>query len=166
MVVGSDRGSSYVSHLAQDLYKELGIKRIKTTANHPESNGLVERFNRTLKYTMKVWCNENQDDWDIFYPHSFFAYNTSVHSLVQETPFFLTHGRDAQLHIDIMTNTRRTQTAGVYQYATELVQRLYDIHQRVKEILENENEKRVENMGPLKQYKIGDKYYYMIIQQK
>ena len=157
LVVGTDRGSPYLSQLAQAIYKELGIKRTKTTANHPQANGLVERFNRTLKYAMKVWCNENQDDWDEKYHHAYFSYNTLYHSLVQETPFFLATGRDARLHVDIMTGNRRSTTPGVYQYATELVQQLHDVHQRVKEILENENKKRIDDMVPLKQYQIGDK---------
>ena len=157
MVVGSDRGSPFVSQLASNIYKELGIKRIKTTAYHPQSNGLVERFNKTLKYMLKVWGNENQDDWDMFYMHAVFSYNTLYHSLIQETPFFVTHGRDARLHVDIMTNNRREPTVGVYQYATELVQRLYDVHQRVKEILQNENDERVDKMTPLRELKIGEK---------
>jgi hypothetical protein len=156
-LIGTDRGSPYVSELAKQIYKELGIKRTTTTANHPESNGLVERNNRTLKYAAKVWCNENQDDWDLLLNHFYFSYNTQVHSLVQETPFFLATGRDAKLHVDIMTNTRRTPVVGVYQYATELVQRLFDVHNRVREIYENENEKRIAEMGPLRQYKAGDK---------
>jgi transposase InsO family protein len=85
LIVGSDRGSPFMSHLASDLYKELGIKKVKTTAYHPQSNGIVERFNKTLKYAMKVWCNENQNDWDITSPHAFFSYNTLYHSLIQET---------------------------------------------------------------------------------
>ena len=44
LIVGSDRGSPFMSHLASDLYKELGIKKVKTTAYHPQSNGIVERF--------------------------------------------------------------------------------------------------------------------------
>jgi hypothetical protein len=156
LIVVSDRGSPFVSHLAMDLYKELGIKRIKTTAWHPQSNGLVERFNRTLKTTLKIWANENQDDWDVLLCYAVFAYNTSYHSLVQETPYFLTHGRDANLHVDIMLNIRRDKTPGVYEYATEVVQKLYDVHSRVKEILENENIKRIDNVSELREYKVGD----------
>lgn len=156
LVVISDRGSPFVSHLAQDLYKELGIKRIKTTAWHPQSNGLVERFNGTLKIALKLWANENQDDWDLLLCYAVFAYNTSYHSLVQETPYFLTHGRDANLHINIMLNTRREKTPGVHEYATEVVQKLYDVHMRVKEILENENTKRIDNKVELRVLNVGD----------
>ena len=47
----SDNGSVFVSELAQAIDKELGIKRVKTTPLHPQSNGLPERFNGTLKQT-------------------------------------------------------------------------------------------------------------------
>ena len=48
-VILSDRGSGFVSKLAQLIYAMLGIKRVTTTAWHPQSNGVVESFNGTLK---------------------------------------------------------------------------------------------------------------------
>ena len=63
-----------------------------------------------------------------------FSYNTLYHSLIQETPFFVAHGRHARLHVDIMTSNRREPTVGVYQYATELVLRLFDVHQSERNI--------------------------------
>jgi hypothetical protein len=157
LCVTTDRGSPFVSQLAADLYKELGIKRIKTTAYHPQSNGLVERFNKTLKQTLKIWSNDNQDDWDVLLCYAVFSYNTLFHTLLQETPFFVAYGRDAVLHIDIMNNVRREKHAGVHEYATEVVQKLYDVHTRVKDILKNENEQRIEKMVELREFKIGEK---------
>ena len=45
----TDRGTNLLSHLMRDLCELLGIKKLNTTAYHPECDGLVERFNRTLK---------------------------------------------------------------------------------------------------------------------
>ena len=45
----SDRGTNLLFHLLMDLCKLLGIKKLNTTAYHPQCNGMVERFNRTLK---------------------------------------------------------------------------------------------------------------------
>ena len=44
----SDRGSAFLSHLIQEVCQLLGIHRVNTTAYHPQTDGLVERFNRTL----------------------------------------------------------------------------------------------------------------------
>ena len=79
-VLQSDRGSAFTSVLAANIYKQLGIKQIKTSAYHPQSNGVIEIFNKSLKDTLKKWANENQNDWDVLLPFAIFAYNTAFHS--------------------------------------------------------------------------------------
>lgn len=49
----SDRGTNLLSHLMKDICRMLGIKKLNTTANHPQCNGAVERFNRTLKSMLR-----------------------------------------------------------------------------------------------------------------
>ena len=50
---------------------------------------------------LKHFCNEAQSNWDILLQAVTYAYNTSVHSALQETPHFLLHGRDPRLPVDI-----------------------------------------------------------------
>ena len=45
----SDRGTNFTSSLMQEFYNIFGIHAIKTSAYHPQTDGLVERFNSTLK---------------------------------------------------------------------------------------------------------------------
>lgn len=45
----SDRGTNLLSFLMKDVCELLGIRKINTTAYHPQCDGMVERFNRTLK---------------------------------------------------------------------------------------------------------------------
>ena len=45
----SDRGTNLLSHLMQDVCRLLGVKKLNTTAYHLQCDGMVERFNRTLK---------------------------------------------------------------------------------------------------------------------
>lgn len=49
----SDCGANLLSHLMLDVCKLLGIEKLNTTAYHPQCNGLVERFNRTLKTALR-----------------------------------------------------------------------------------------------------------------
>ena len=44
----SDRGKAFLSSLMEDIYKLMGIHKVSTTAYHPQTDGLVERFNRML----------------------------------------------------------------------------------------------------------------------
>lgn len=45
----TDCGSNFTSRLMKSLYECLGVKGIKTSPYHPQTDGLVERFNATLK---------------------------------------------------------------------------------------------------------------------
>ena len=50
----SDQGPQFTSHLWKELHQVLGIQQNHTTAYHPQANGMVERFHRTLKAALKA----------------------------------------------------------------------------------------------------------------
>ena len=60
----SDQGANFVSTVIQSLCSKLGIKRTQTTPYHPQGNGQVERFNRTLEAMLSKVVADNQKDWD------------------------------------------------------------------------------------------------------
>ena len=54
MTITSDQGQQFESHLWKALMNLLVTKRNRTTAYHPQANGLVERFHRHLKSALKA----------------------------------------------------------------------------------------------------------------
>ncbi|KAJ8019806.1 hypothetical protein HOLleu_41546 [Holothuria leucospilota] len=46
--IQSDQGSNFMSTVFQQMLYELGIDQIKSSAYHPESQGVLERFHQTL----------------------------------------------------------------------------------------------------------------------
>ena len=72
----SDQGSNFESHVFQSICKLLGINKTKT-AYHPQSNGLVERFNRTIQTMLSMYVREDQADWDVHLPYAMMAYRAS-----------------------------------------------------------------------------------------
>ena len=125
LVLLSDRGSGFTSILFTQLLKILNIKKIKTMAYHPKSNGGVEIVNKTLKRTLKMWVNEHQNDWDVLLPYAIFSYNTSVHSTVHETPFYLNSGRQARTAVDAISRNDLENYSDTHGYARELAEKLH-----------------------------------------
>ena len=64
-----------------------------STAYHPQTNGLVERFNKTVQSIILTTCSEQQDDWDENIEEILFSYRTMVHSTMKKTPFEIMFGR-------------------------------------------------------------------------
>lgn len=83
----SDRGTNFVSALAKSFYETLGIKKSSGAAYHPQTQGLVERFNRTLISTLRMYVDELQSDWDVYLQRVLFAYRTSFHEALGDSPF-------------------------------------------------------------------------------
>ena len=57
--ISSDRGSQFISGLWSAVAELLGTKIHHTTAYHPQANGLVERFHRTMKSAIKARLNDS-----------------------------------------------------------------------------------------------------------
>ena len=85
----SDNGSNFASKLFQRVCGYAGIANLYTSTYHPQTNGQVERYNRTILAMLRNYINEHQDDWDQYVTALTYAYNTSVHRSTGTTPFEL-----------------------------------------------------------------------------
>ena len=59
--VTTDRGTQFTGSAWQDLCRSIGMEHVSTTAYHPQSNGLIERFHHQLKESLRARCGEK--DW-------------------------------------------------------------------------------------------------------
>ena len=85
----SDRGTNLLSHLMKDLCKMLGTTKLNTTAYHPECDGMVERFNRTLKAMLRKHAARFGKQWDRYLSCVLWAYRNTSHESTGEKPSFL-----------------------------------------------------------------------------
>ncbi|XP_064398966.1 uncharacterized protein LOC135345475 [Halichondria panicea] len=90
----SDRGTNLLSHLMTDVCALLGVKKLNTTSYHPACDGLVERFNRTLKTALRKRAAECGDQWDRYLSGVVWAYRNVPHESTGEKPSFLLYGVD------------------------------------------------------------------------
>ena len=78
--------------MIHELSELLGTVKTKTTPYHPRSDGLVERFNRTLLAMLAMFVSQEHDNWDDLLPFMMLAYNTTVHTSTGFTPYRLVFG--------------------------------------------------------------------------
>ena len=83
--------------MIQRLSELLGTVKTKTTPYHPRSDGLVERFNRTLLAMLAMFVSQEHDNWDDLLPFMMLAYNTTVHTSTGFTPYRLVFGDECNL---------------------------------------------------------------------
>ncbi len=70
----TDQGTAFMSRTIRKLYELLGIKSVRTSVYHPQTDGLVERFNLTLKTMIRKFVHEDAKNWDkILRPHTAYA---------------------------------------------------------------------------------------------
>lgn len=70
----------------------LSIKGLRTTPYHAQGNGLVERFNGTIKNMLKHLCQEQPKEWDRYIPALLFSIREVPQESLQFSPFELLYG--------------------------------------------------------------------------
>src|SRR3954469_23425478 len=95
----SDRGTHFNNQMVEKLLEKFGIRHLFSTPYHPQTNGLVERFNRTLCESLSKLVKQTTE-WDKYIAPVLFAYRTSRHSTTKISPFYLVNGREAKLPVD------------------------------------------------------------------
>ena len=101
----TDHGTNFISLLLTELYRMLHVHPIKTTPYHPQTDGLVERFNRTLKTMLKKTVNKEGKDWEKLLPYLLFAYREVPQASTGFSPFELLYGRQVRGPLDILNES-------------------------------------------------------------
>jgi uncharacterized C2H2 Zn-finger protein len=132
----SDQGRNFESQVFAEMCKLLGIKKTRTTPLHPQSDGMVERYNRTLEHQLAIFVNENQRDWDEHIPLLLMAYRTSTHELTGITPAKMMMGRDLSIPLDLVMGhpPQRSQESRL-SYVARLKESLDVAHKFARERL-------------------------------
>jgi transposase InsO family protein len=158
----TDRGTNFLSRLFQEICKLLRIDRLLTTSYKPSTNGLCEHENKSLKDMLLHFVNNRHDDWDDYLPFVLFAYRTSVHSSTHETPFYLMHGRDATLPLEMLLKLNRKSDCEPNDYRTKITVKLRDAFQLAFSNMHAAQEAQkyqYDKRSNLQKFNVGDKVY-------
>ena len=94
LFIHTDQGASFESQLFQEMCQVLGIKKTRTTKARPQSDGMIERANRTILNMLSAFVSEHQKDWDEYVPLVMMAYRSSVHESTGTSACKMTFGHE------------------------------------------------------------------------
>ena len=131
--IHSDQGSNFKSHLFAEVCVLLGVTKTRTTPYNPKSDGMIERFNRTLINMVAILLGDDttQKTWDEHLAVATSAYRSSPHESTGETPNMLMLGRETKLPVDLTTQTIEEEEMDE-DYAQKLRSKIQKAHQRAQ----------------------------------
>nr|GEU74436.1 reverse transcriptase domain-containing protein [Tanacetum cinerariifolium] len=116
----SDNGKQFADNPFKDWCDKLNITQRFASVKHPQSNGLVERANRSLGEGIKARLGERNKNWVEELSHVLWAHRTMIKSSHDDTPFSLTYGTGAVIPAEIEMPTYRTAAVDVVNNDEEL----------------------------------------------
>ena len=130
----SDQGKEFDNAMIHKLSELLGTVKTKTTPYHPRSDGLVERFNKTLLAMLAMFVSQEHDNWDDLLPFMMLAYSTTVHTTTGFTPYRLVFRDECNLPGNLVHRELRADPppGDPGTYASWVQQALYESYDEVR----------------------------------
>ena len=164
----TDQGSNFTSQMLTEIYRLLGVQPIRTSPYHPQTDGLVERFNQTLKRMLKKAAMDNVKDWDKFVPYLLFAYREFPQASTGFSPFELIYGRQVRGPLDILKESWEASTKSdesVVSYVLPVQEKLAKMSKLVQENMagaQREPKRWYDRNARQRQFESGDQVLVLL----
>jgi hypothetical protein len=146
----SDRDVHFTSTLFKELCKQLAIEQNMSTAYHPQTNGQSERTNQMVETILRLYCNQEQDNWREWLPVVQYIINSRPSATTKQSPYELWMGFVPRTHQPVRPSKlphfekRKQELLRAREVAQEAMKHAQDL-------LKKETRFR--------QYKVGDKVW-------
>ena len=132
----SDNGTNFVSTMMRQFCDRTGIHQIKTSPYHPQTDGMVERFNSTLKRLLRKLTQKGTMEWDKCLPFILWAYRGSIHKSTSYSSYELMFGRTMRTPLDelveMWSGKNKDEEHDVVEYLHLLRERMSVVKRREK----------------------------------
>lgn len=137
-----DQGGEFENQLFAQLKKNCGVLGSRTTPYHPQGNGQVERFNRTLLQMLKTLTDKQKTNWKESLNKLIYAYNCTRCEVTGFSPFYLLFGRSPRLPIDLLFGlTSETGKVDHQKYMEKWRQEMQEAYEVVQENAQKSKER-------------------------
>jgi hypothetical protein len=146
MTIISDKGRSFDNDVMDQLCEIYGIRRTMTSPYHPQTNGQVERANRTIVSMIGKLAKDEKANWPQHLSSLTMAYNCTRSAITGYSPYYLMTGRRPRLPVDFYfpSHPSPQKLRKISTYIKELKERLLAAHKDAQalSIKEAERQKR------------------------
>ena len=160
MTFQTDNGTAFVGELTKELMRRSQVAQAHSTTYHPQTNGLVERQNRTLVSMLRVYCSRYMTDWDRYLPQVMGAYNSTQHSNTGVSPHMMLTGHEKSLPLTFFYPEYEGKKTSPQVYVRDVIRRqqeLNDLCRRNAQQAQARQKKKFDKKAAgAKAYSVGD----------
>jgi len=123
--ITTDQGTQFEAKLFNELSQMIGAKHFRSSPRHPQSNGIIERFHRTVKAAIKC---QNDENWTKILPIIMLALRNVYKEDIKATPAEMVYGTSLKMPCDFFENIK------VDDFSTEFVQHLRELMEKIQPV--------------------------------
>ncbi|XP_078240212.1 uncharacterized protein LOC144586237 [Pogona vitticeps] len=145
----TDQGSNFMSLTLKEMWKLLDVEPIHASVYHPQTNGLVERFNKTLKGMLRKLVIDKPRKWHLLVAPLMFAIREVPQASTGFSPFEMMYGWNPRGILDLIKEKWESGTDN----SQMTVQHVLEMRAHLKKVAEMAK-------GHLEQAQAGQKKRY------
>ena len=160
----TDQGPNFESGLFQEMCHLLGIDKVRTSPYQPRTNGMIERWHRTLNSMLGKVVGESQRDWHEKLPYVMAAYRATEHSRTGFSPNFLFLGREARAPVDLTLTTEVIEEQCPADYVVRQRKQIQESYDYVREFsgkMAMHQKRRYDLRVRERKFGVGDWVWYL-----
>jgi transposase InsO family protein len=160
--IHTDQGKQFEAKLFQEMCAILGADKTRTTPYWPQSDGFVERMNRTLEDLLSKMVQKNQRDWDMCLQIAMLAYRSSVQESTGYSPAQMMYGMEVNLPVHLSLGPLPAEEDNIHQFVWKLREHMKAVHDVARENLKiaaQTQKRQYDQRVRIHVYKPGDKVW-------
>jgi hypothetical protein len=130
----SDRDPVFTGNIWKDQFNKSGVALKMSTAFHPHTGGQSKAVNKTISMYLRCITGDRPRSWLEWLPWAEYCYNTSFHSALKTTPFYVVYGRQPPAIPAYQSGSAHTET--VDEMLADRDEFLKEVHTRLTQAQE------------------------------
>ena len=158
----SDQGAQFMGVVLKQLCLRLGVRQIRTTPYHPQSNGSVECMHGTLVPMLRKLASKDLP-WDDQVKFALYAFRATPNKSTGFAPFEVIHGRVLRLPLDVVVqelDPGHSKNVKAIEWLDKLNKRVSTIREEVVKNVgkaQCERKERHDRQAVTRSFSVGEK---------